>query len=187
MNLDALLPVVQGVSFARVSGLDGYAVGDDGSVWSCNTRNGTRVGWNRLSVHRRDYGSRYCVVSLREQGGKGKVVVRYVHRLVLLAFVGPPPAGCIACHNDGQTDNNTLANLRWDSHRGNAADKERHGTKKVKLDNVAVRKVYRLWDDGWTARELAKRFKVNPTTIRNVVAGRTHADVFAAIRASEEE
>jgi hypothetical protein len=51
-----------------------------------------------------------------------------VHRLVLLAFVGPCPDGFEACHNDGHPDNNILANLRYDTHLGNMADKDRHGT-----------------------------------------------------------
>lgn len=50
-----------------------------------------------------------------------------VHRLVLLAFVGPPPAGTEGCHNDGNKTNNTLANLRWDTSSANHLDRTRHG------------------------------------------------------------
>jgi len=46
----------------------------------------------------------------------------YVHRLVLMAFVGMPQPGQEACHgNDVRTDNR-LANLRWDSHAENVRD-----------------------------------------------------------------
>lgn len=51
-----------------------------------------------------------------------------VHRLVLMAFIGPPDPGEEACHNDGSPSNNALSNLRWDSHAGNMADKNLHGT-----------------------------------------------------------
>lgn len=51
-----------------------------------------------------------------------------VHRLVLSAFVGACPKGMEGCHNDGNPANNHLSNLRWDTPRGNAADKVLHGT-----------------------------------------------------------
>jgi hypothetical protein len=50
-----------------------------------------------------------------------------VHRLVLLAFVGPAPEGLEACHADGSRDNNALTNLRWATPKENAADRIRHG------------------------------------------------------------
>ena len=36
-----------------------------------------------------------------------------VHRLVLLAFTGPPPKGWIATHLDRNRANNCLSNLAW--------------------------------------------------------------------------
>lgn len=51
-----------------------------------------------------------------------------VHRLVLAAFAGPCPDGMEGCHNDGNRTHNTLGNLRWDTHSGNAADSLLHGT-----------------------------------------------------------
>lgn len=70
------------VEYRDVPGHDGYLVGDDGSVWSDF---GGRV---RLSTYRRPYGASYRVVCLRANRGAGKVLCRYVHRLVLEAFVG---------------------------------------------------------------------------------------------------
>lgn len=51
-----------------------------------------------------------------------------VHVLVLEAFVGPRPEGMACCHNDGDGQNNTLANLRWDTYSSNNHDLVRHGT-----------------------------------------------------------
>lgn len=52
-----------------------------------------------------------------------------VHRLVLLAFVGPPPPGTEACHSpDPDPLNNRLENLRWDTSSENMRDRVRHGT-----------------------------------------------------------
>lgn len=50
-----------------------------------------------------------------------------VHRLVLIAFVGPPPAGMHALHSDGNPGNNRLANLRWGTPSENSLDAVRHG------------------------------------------------------------
>jgi len=41
------------------------------------------------------------------------------HVLVLLAFVGPKPDGMEGCHTDGDSMNNRLENLRWDTHTNN--------------------------------------------------------------------
>ncbi|WP_454113585.1 HNH endonuclease [Microbacterium maritypicum] len=58
----------------------------------------------------------------------GKEQGMYVHRLVLMAFVGPCPEGMEGCHNDGDPANNGLDNLRWDTRAGNTADSLTHGT-----------------------------------------------------------
>jgi hypothetical protein len=53
---------------------------------------------------------------------------RLVHRLVLVAFVGPCPDGMEGCHYDGDPSNNALSNLRWDTRSANTYDRVRHGT-----------------------------------------------------------
>jgi len=51
-----------------------------------------------------------------------------VHRLVLLAFVGPPPV-CHEClHANGDPSDNRLVNLRWGTRSENIADAIKHGT-----------------------------------------------------------
>lgn len=50
-----------------------------------------------------------------------------VHRLVMLAFVGPCPEGMEVCHNDGDKRNNVLSNLRYDTKSANCVDRTRHG------------------------------------------------------------
>lgn len=52
-----------------------------------------------------------------------------VHRLVLLAFVGNPPAKSMqAAHGDGKPANCRLSNLRWATPKENMADRVIHGT-----------------------------------------------------------
>lgn len=66
----------------------------------------------------------YLVVSLSRNG---KQVNRYVHQLVLEAFVGPRPAGMEACHWDDDPGNARLDNLRWGTRSTNAHDRTRNG------------------------------------------------------------
>lgn len=51
-----------------------------------------------------------------------------VHIAVLSSFVGPRPAGAVARHLDGNTANNTVANLAWGSQSENLRDRRHHGT-----------------------------------------------------------
>jgi hypothetical protein len=55
----------------------------------------------------------YHLVSLEIAG---RTHLRYVHRLVLMAFVGPGP---LANHDDGRKGNNRLHNLSWTTPSGN--------------------------------------------------------------------
>lgn len=50
-----------------------------------------------------------------------------VHRLVLIAFTGPPPPGMHALHRDGNPSNNLLSNLRWGTPSQNSFDAVVHG------------------------------------------------------------
>jgi hypothetical protein len=71
----------------------------------------------------------YPAVNLTVDRSQGRTHF-YVHTLVLLAFVGPPPADMEACHWDDVPSNNRLSNLRWDTKAANAADKIRNQDKK---------------------------------------------------------
>jgi hypothetical protein len=59
-----------------------------------------------------------------------------VHRLVCLAFHGPPPfEGAEVAHFDGSRDNNRPDNLRWATKSENYADRWRHGTETAGVGN----------------------------------------------------
>jgi hypothetical protein len=57
----------------------------------------------------------------------GERVSMLVHRLVLLAFVGPCPEGQEVRHLDGDPTNNRLDNLVYGSRSENIRDRYRHG------------------------------------------------------------
>jgi hypothetical protein len=59
---------------------------------------------------------------------KNKIKTKfYVHQLILLAFVGPRVNNMEVCHNDGNSENNSIENLRWDTHQNNMQDMIKDG------------------------------------------------------------
>lgn len=52
---------------------------------------------------------------------------RYVHRLVLEAFVGEAPPGTQTCHWNDDPEDNRLENLRWGTPNENMLDRVRNG------------------------------------------------------------
>lgn len=176
-------------------GLVGYVAGSDGSIWSrwkptYPTGQG-RIGavWVLSDTRRRlrdaDNGDGRRVVHIRIKGRRG--AMHKVHRLVLLAFVGPCPPGLVGCHNDGNPANNTPGNLRWDTRSGNMADTVAHGTrlfgarnpaatltaskvKVIRADYVAALGHRKKVPNG-AMRQIAERHGVNPCTINKIMRG----------------
>jgi DNA-directed RNA polymerase specialized sigma24 family protein len=104
---------------------------------------------------------------------------RYVHLIVMEAFVGLRPEGMACCHNDGDPENNRIENLRWDTYQANEDDKLRHGTRlmgsqiNAKLTEEQVQEIRRLRGEGTTFAELARRFGVSPQNVEKIVHRRS--------------
>lgn len=114
------------VVFRDIPGYRGYKAGSDGSIWSNRARGhiNANTRWHRLTPFVQPTG--YLVVGLRD--GKGGQLTRFVHALVLEAFVGPRPPDKMCCHDpDPDPSNNRLHNLRWDTHLANRRDMVRAG------------------------------------------------------------
>ena len=113
-----------------IPGFEGYyEASDQGRIRSLD-RTVSRTSHSPMKLrgkvlsHQLRKNTGYYVVALSKDG---KPRNWYVHRLVLMAFVGLPQDGQEACHeNDIRTDNR-LENLRWDSHSGNMLDAVRRG------------------------------------------------------------
>lgn len=52
---------------------------------------------------------------------------KHVHRIVLEAWVGPCPDGKEGCHGRGGPTDNSVGNLRWDTHQNNVLDMYKDG------------------------------------------------------------
>ena len=110
-----------------VPGFEFYEVSDHGHVRSLDRIARSRWGTDkrvRGKVLRQCSQGRYLVVTLYRDG-KPKMFM--VHRLVLMAFVGPCGDGQEGLHFDDDPINNRLDNLRWGTPRENALDCIRNG------------------------------------------------------------
>ncbi len=112
----------------------------------------------------------------------GKQDTRKIHRLVLETFIGPCPDNCECCHMDGNSKNNHIENLRWDTRSNNMIDSVKHGThvdnsgsnsSSAKLTESDVLTIRRLLEKGASLSELGKRFRVDFTTISMVKRRKT--------------
>lgn len=111
-----------------------------------------------------------------------KIQYARVHALVMLAFVGPRPAGQDICHADGNPSNNSLSNLRYDNRAANIADSQLHGTfseaeahpSAILLDAQALA-IYRAV--GVPAADLASAHGVSVAVIQQIWRGDSWASV----------
>jgi len=157
-------------------GIELHRVGDDGSVWKWHEN---KQCWKKRKT--------WILPNGYEQIGFGKnhvVTVWLVHRLVLTSFAGPCPESKQGCHNDGDSLNNRLENLRWDTLKNNQADRNKHGTGhqettargtrrwNAKLNDDKVREIKRLLRSGrYTQTAIAKMFKVTDDRISCIARG----------------
>lgn len=107
-------------------GYDGYEVSDLGRVRSLD-----RV--LPCAGRMRRHHGKVLTPSVMPKGGHLQVGVgsnnrRYVHHLVMEAFVGPRPIGLEVRHRNGVPSDNRLSNLVYGTHIENAQDMLLHGT-----------------------------------------------------------
>lgn len=168
------MPVVFGVEFKVVANWPAYAVGDNGTIWS-RWIAGKRImsdQWRQLPNRVNQRGR----ISIALCGERGERSWRFLHQLILEAFIGPCPEGMEACHYPDLTPNNcALSNLRWDTRLANREDARKHGTltrgtriNTSKLTEDQVRIIRSELEQGASQRSLARKFSVEKTTIARI-------------------
>lgn len=155
--------------------LPGYEISEDGEV-----RRTVSVGSNLAGRLLKGFVSAqgYSTVCINRAGTRRRF---RVHRLVCEAWHGPPPAGAVAAHDDGNPQNNTFSNLRWATIAENMADKVRHGTVLSgeknpfsKLTNAAVAHIRsECASSPEQVSALAERYGVSTRTISRVARGQS--------------
>jgi hypothetical protein len=170
-----------------IPGFEGYEVSNHGRVRSyykktAPTGQGYKPGWvidtepQRILRNAKTKDG-YPYVGLNIPGKRRFI---RVHQLVLIAFIGPCPPGMEACHNDGDTSNCFLENLRWDTVANNTLDKYKHGSfllgenaPRAKLNNEQVIKIREMASQGYGYRQLGRMFSVGHHNICCIVHKKT--------------
>ena len=98
-----------------------------------------------------------------------------VHQLVALTFIGPRPAGCDVCHNDGDPTNNAVSNLRYDTRSENIKDVYRQGGRWRKLSADDVIEIRAQLAAGARGVDIAKGRGLSQSLISAIKTGRYYA------------
>ena len=110
--------VIEGELWRPVPGHSSYEISDHGRVRRCVTVRGRRAG--SLLRPGQSYSGHLFVIITPDVGKPRK---QWVHRLVAMAFIGPPPFdGAYVLHGDDVPTNNVPSNLQWGDHCQNVAD-----------------------------------------------------------------
>lgn len=151
--------------WVAIPGYDGYSASAKGFI----------LGPRGRVMHPMPMPSGHLYILTRRPGVPRKL---FVHRAVLMAFVGPAPSSeHEGRHLNGDPTCNGLWNLAWGTAQQNADDKQRHGTQvrgeraaTAKLTEADVREIRRLHGT-MTLRTLGARFGVSHTAIRRAATG----------------
>ena len=162
------------LKWVPVANFEDYVISSCGDVARAN--DGPRLKKaQRLTVQ--DNGCGYKTVCLYKEGKQHR---KYVHRLVLESFVGPPPFNSEGNHKNGARGDNRLVNLEWVSRTANLkhsyAVLDRNPTVRrgetnasAKLTELKVKHIKHLLKNSrLTQRSIASIFKVSPSTIRAI-------------------
>ena len=110
-------------------------------------------GYKRIQLHKNGY---------RE--------IFKISRLILLVFVGPCPQGMECSHLNGNSQDDRLCNLKWETHQENEYRKIEHGTK-FNLKNKDIPKIRKLLNKGYPQYLIALKFHVSQSHISNIKNG----------------
>ncbi|HEY9610494.1 HNH endonuclease [Allocoleopsis sp.] len=132
----------------RIPNYPDYSIDQNGTVYG---KNGEPMIGDATDGYRK--------VSL---GGKRE----YIHRLVLLTFVGPCPEGFQACHKNSDRADNRLSNLTWGSRKRNARDRKKLGYFRQGLTPAEKQRAQILYEQGYSFEKLTKEFNVDGRTLR---------------------
>lgn len=176
------------VQYRELPGFPGYRAGNDGTIWSCwaRSKGGTKTRqvyvrssrWKKLATRRHSQG--YRMVGLKNVGGVYKI--KYVHHLVLEAFVGPKPDGLLARHKNDVQDDNRLENLIWGTSTENILDRNANkpeatpkGSRhwRARLDPDKVRLIRTRLTNGESPYAIAPEFGVSASSIYDIMDGKT--------------
>lgn len=178
-------PIPQSEIWKPVVGYEGhYEVSDAGRV-----RSVARIveqPSRRGSIRKRNLKSRMRL-AIKDRAGYFRIGLSkgntpkplWVHHLVAAAFIGPRPEGLQINHKSGNRADNRALNLEYVTGQENRIHAvnvlgvgrgEKHGM--AKLTAEQVHSIHQDRRGGMAAVEIAKRYGIDPSTVRRIVTGR---------------
>lgn len=165
-----------------------YSVTPDGKVWSRFKRVGKRprvIGTEWIEKIPCVEKKGHLRVELHSLATGVKPRKFFVHALVLEMFVGLCPGGMEGCHGDGNPANNHVGNLRWDTPKGNWADRKRHGRGCEgeknpgggKLTDNDIRVIRQMRLSGCTLKLISQQAKVSIAMVSKIVRGQAWSHI----------
>jgi len=161
--------------FRAIPGYPRYAIDEHGTILSiCGRGPGNIRHWkDALRVNPAIDKDGYRKVSLRHDG-RGRQI--FIHKLVLITFIGPRPVGHQCRHVDGNPENNHISNLAWGTSLENQHDRVCHGTDsrgerhgRVKLKDSDVLEIRRRAANGERISNITKDFPLDRQSIYRIV------------------
>ena len=161
-----------------VPGYEGlYEVSSAGFIRSLGFQ--TTAGYRKGKVLKPAPSGGYPAVSLVKDGKKRTV---RIHQIICEAFHGPAPSPSHeVAHNDGVKSHVWASNLRWDTRKGNLADRSDHGTllcgdkhhQTVVPDSLVqiIAQKYVRGSSTHGLKALAKKYCVSIQPIHSIVRG----------------
>jgi hypothetical protein len=133
------------------------------------------------SIRKQSTTGRYNRVTLTD-GGRRKSFS--THRLMLIAFVGPPPSPIHQCdHYDGDTKNNQIGNLRWVLPSENYENRRRLGNDKIgcehpnsRFNQNQIDAIRKIKGAGASIDDIAVALGAGYSTIQRIVSGVSYND-----------
>lgn len=160
------------VEYREIPGFPGYTA----------TSNGDIIGKRHtvLKPCANDHG-RLCVVFIFGEWGSCRRTTKTLHRMICLAFHGPPPTPAHhARHLDGDYLNNKSDNLAWGTAKDNYQDRLVYGNEPVGARNSNARlatdqvlSIKSRLDKGEPAKAIAADFGVAFQSVYNIKNGLT--------------
>lgn len=109
----------------------------------------------------------------------GRIVTKFLHRVVAEAFIPNPHNRTTINHIDGDKANNCVENLEWVTQKENMHHAWRLGLKKIETNSGAkltaekVAEIRHLRKDGASIKDLSERFNISTPQIYCIVGNRS--------------
>lgn len=171
------------IRYAILPKFSRYIVGADGSLWSSiipgkKAKHGI-APWHRIKASPDPRG--YLIVAVSSEGKPRRT--RYLHGLILEAFIGPRPAGMQCRHLNGIAGDCRLENLCWGTPKENGADKLRHQTHAIgernggsKISQEQCEEVRKWHKEGVQRKEILARVGISPTQYYRIIHNQSWHD-----------